>query len=290
MCVCERPGQGRVGWVEEWCAAPARRPRGPHVCLLRCGVGAWHCYQCTYGPPKLTGSLRPWMVILTGVGVLVVAAMLPAPRVLPRCSTGWGRNRLRLAATRGAILAADPCRAALPRLEAMFRLVGPLLMSCEAGFLPNRRSSTGRMDVATRFHKHTAGGTPLCNAPDPSIEKGPSINDLCWFRHRPPDRADRCCIGFKLKLKRISCIPGLSGGPERAIPDAHDLRGSKKRKWMPSCAPSDLLVGLLALLMSEQAVCSLLSCQLTIKPRFRLCVSFQALQGCTHTHSRMMRP
>lgn len=105
MCCASKATQdaARV-LVEVWCGSLAPSP-----------INLW-------APQKLTGSLRPWMVILTGVGVLVVAATLPALRVLPRCSTGWGRNRLRLAATRGALLAADLCRAALPRLEAIFLL------------------------------------------------------------------------------------------------------------------------------------------------------------------------
>lgn len=78
--------------------------------------------------PSLTGSLRPWMVILTGVGVLVVAAMLPAARVLLRCTRGCGRNRLRLAATRGEHLAAERCSSAPPIVAAMAVLLVCLLL------------------------------------------------------------------------------------------------------------------------------------------------------------------
>lgn len=72
--------------------------------------------------PLRTGSLRPWMVILTAVGALAVAAMLVVPRVRPRRTRGWGRNSrlLRLmAAARGADLNADLCSRAPPKLEAM---------------------------------------------------------------------------------------------------------------------------------------------------------------------------
>jgi hypothetical protein len=70
-----------------------------------------------------TGSLRPWIVILTDVGVLVVAVVLPAARVLPRCTRGCGRNKLRFAATRGALFTAERCSSAPPMVAAIVPLV-----------------------------------------------------------------------------------------------------------------------------------------------------------------------
>lgn len=75
-----------------------------------------------------TGSLRPWIVILTDVGVFVVAVVLPAARVLLRCTRGCGRNKLRFAATRGALFTAERCSSAPPMVAAIV----PLLSYCAA--------------------------------------------------------------------------------------------------------------------------------------------------------------
>lgn len=160
-------------------------------------------------------------------------------------------------------------------------LMGPLLIRCPrlSAKQTQQHKAHGCSNMGSRAH-HRWDATVRRDSSD---HEDSTINGRICAASDTPDRADRCCIGFKLEHQHSFCIPGHSGWQNEHLQDVDDLAASKTRKWMPSCSPKNVLVGVIGLCMSGGAVCSLLSCQLKKTPRVWLWRCVSRLPKAPHT-------